>query len=107
LKKNGLILITTPTPPFEFPSLWRLLGVQRCPYHINVHSKNYWIRLFKNKGFKYLGEQKSITKYTIFEGYYVKGFFLYKNLMKLGFVGRIFWRAIGSLFRCSLLFKKD
>ena len=53
--------MTTPAIPFE-SKLWRALGIQSDPLHINVHSKRFWVRFFYKHGFAYTSELRGFIR---------------------------------------------
>jgi 2-polyprenyl-3-methyl-5-hydroxy-6-metoxy-1,4-benzoquinol methylase len=61
LKVHGTAFITTPILPFE-SGLWRTMGIQSQPLHINVHSKRYWTKLFITYKLETIGELPEIIK---------------------------------------------
>jgi 2-polyprenyl-3-methyl-5-hydroxy-6-metoxy-1,4-benzoquinol methylase len=61
VKDAGFVFVTTPALPFE-TRLWRTLGIQSNPLHINVHSKRFWVRSFEKHGFAYTGELRSFIR---------------------------------------------
>jgi len=55
LKVNGHIYVTTPSMPgADILSNVMHLNRLRNPTHINVHSKKFWVKLFKSHGLEYL-----------------------------------------------------
>ena len=55
LKVNGHIYVTTPSMPgADIFSNMIHLGRLRNPAHINVHSKQFWVKLFGSYGLEYL-----------------------------------------------------
>jgi ubiquinone/menaquinone biosynthesis C-methylase UbiE len=63
VKDNGFVFMTSPALPFE-TRLWRALGIQSNPLHINVHSKRFWVRSFDRHGFTCTGELLSYIRQT-------------------------------------------
>jgi SAM-dependent methyltransferase len=61
IRDDGFVFITTPALPFE-TSLWRTLGIQSNPQHINVHSKRFWVQFFGRHGFGYCAELHSFIR---------------------------------------------
>lgn len=105
LKPGGIVFVTTPTPPFD-TRLWRTLRIQRDPTHINVHSRNYWIKAFQTEahGFKYLGSLPEIAKQAAPPNPSL--FWPAGILMKLGPLGKWVWDKLGLEIRGTFLFRK-
>ncbi len=61
VRDDGFVFITTPALPFE-TRLWRTLGIQSNPLHINVHSKRFWVQFFGKHGFGYYGHLDSFIR---------------------------------------------
>ncbi len=61
VKDNGFVFMTTPVLPFE-TRLWRALGIQSDPLHINVHSKRFWVRSFDKHGFTCTSDLRSYIR---------------------------------------------
>ena len=61
VRDDGFVFVTTPAIPFE-KKLWRTLGIQSNPMHINVHSKRFWVKFFGKHCFGYYGELRSFIR---------------------------------------------
>lgn len=103
-KAGGIAYILTPTPPFN-SRLWRILGIQRDPAHINVHSRPYWIKAFEEKGFGYIGDFQQFERKTSLD--HPIQFWPGRLLVKMGPPGKWFWVQVAGLTRGTFLFRKN
>jgi len=100
LRKGGVVFCITTIPPFGMTKLYRILGLQREPTHVSLHSRFFWTKIFEENGFKLKGNlDKLLLKDPPFHP-------LGRLLMKFGPIGRQLWLSIATVIRASFLFEK-
>ncbi len=109
LKPKGLVMIETITPPFETGrGILRTLKIQQAPesVHPSTHSSSFWVRKFKNYGFRKVGNMKPFIRKTCVD-LDPSSWWVGQLLLKCGTPGKLFWRQLAPYVRGTFLFEKD
>ena len=108
LKKNGIIVIETTTPPFEMgQNLLRILHIQKASkeVHPSTHSVRYWKKNFKKEGFQIEGNLKDFVRRTCID-LDPPNWWVGQKLVHIGFIGKAIWRWMAPHVRGSLILRK-
>jgi len=104
LKPRGGMYILTPSPPFG-ERVWQIMGIQKEPRHINVHSRTFWIKAFKAQGFGYIGNLNEVEQRFAFER--PIGSWWGRLLVRLGPLGKRLWLGLIPHARATFLFRLE
>jgi len=102
LKANGIVCVVVPVSPFGLTKLWRALKLQTDPTHLSMHSKTFWVKMFRKEGFRMIGDLQDIVKKDP-----PSSFWLGVWLIKQGSIGKWLWLRLVGHIRKSFLFKLD
>ena len=102
LRPGGIVCVVTTVLPFGIGTrgAWRFLGLQRKPDHVCLHGKRFWIKMFKDQGFDFVGNINSVLLKD------PPGYFLARHSGRLGPPGKWLSRKLLSLTRVSFLFSR-
>jgi SAM-dependent methyltransferase len=104
LKPKGIVYILTPSPPFG-ERIWRIIGLQKDPDHINVHSQLFWKKAFHQQGFCYLGDLRQIEREYAFKKPVASWWG--RLLLNMGMLGRILWMTSLVYARATFIFRLE
>ena len=107
LNPNGILFLTTPTPPMNEKVWEHLRFLRESEIHKNVHTEAFWIKLLESNGFKYIGNLENTIGKAAYLNINPCHMPIINLLLKFGFPGRLMWSIIAKKIRGSFLFQLE